>query len=246
MTMLDCTDPDSALVTASAVLGISSEQLARACMRVDPDDHTPGYLLREHVRKSLPGHFESFYFHGSRTVDPAAFRRDGILPLDAALPRIWETLGRLAGDICDAPAWKRFRHALESGVIDGFAADDFGLKVVNSAHWGPYGFLVRDAALCPAGSPWHNYLCGPEIIEDICGAFEASHGVDLFGRFRKASRPCLVKFIGPGSEHKLEAALEYLVCVLHGRDLTLDVESSFDSEGAAVPPERIVAVQVLD
>jgi hypothetical protein len=57
MAMLDCTDRESALGTASAVLGIPAEQLERVCRRIDPDNRSTGDFLRELGRASLPGAF---------------------------------------------------------------------------------------------------------------------------------------------------------------------------------------------
>jgi hypothetical protein len=245
MPTLDCADRNRALTTVAELLGLTEAQVARACRSVNPDDRQTGDLLSALGRPPVPARFASYYFHGTRVLDPASFRLKGILPLSAVLDDLWGTLRTLAAGLCSAPEWERFRRHLAAGGL----VDLYALKASDRLHWGPYGFLVRDAALCPAGSWSHNYLRAPEIIEDICLAFQSVYPSTptLFERFSGASVPCLVKFVAPatGRDGALASALEYLVCVLQERELTFDVGHCFDAEAEAIPPERVVAVEVL-
>ena len=108
MTKLDCIDRESALGTASAVLGIPVEQLERVWRPVDPDNRSTGDFLRELGRASMPGAFHSVDFHAIRAVDPEAFRREGVAAARRSLPRIWAMRGRLAGAAC-AYAWAKLQ-----------------------------------------------------------------------------------------------------------------------------------------
>jgi hypothetical protein len=105
----DCRDLDSTVGSLADAIGTTSAELARALREHDEgrfeeaaDD--PWELMpREVVERfsadvaTVAGRFDgAYYFHGTRAVDPVAFRRRGILPLDQMLEELWATLRELA------------------------------------------------------------------------------------------------------------------------------------------------------
>jgi len=238
--VLDCSSPASALVSIAAVLGRSPENVRAACRSVNPEDRTSGDLLAALELPALPDNFEALYFHGSRSLDPSSFRRLGIRPLGAMLEDIWAMLYGLLQDERRADEWQALREEVEAG--GGAVGDRYHARV--SCSWGPFAFLIRDVAVQRNGR-WHDYLKGPEIVEDICWCVSRSWGIDLFGRFHRASTPCLVRFHGPGNSGALAAALEYLVCFGHEIDLTLDCGYCFDGANETVPAAAVEDVEIL-
>lgn len=182
------------------------------------------------------------YFHGTRTTDPDAFRRDGILPLDAIVEPLWAILYELVRDECSPDEWAAFRRTVErgGGGHDGFL---YRLKTRGRLHYGPHGVLVRDILLDASANGWHDYLDCPEIVEDIARSYMSARGVNLEARFRAASVPCVVTFrcaqVDPA--RAVAAACWYL----HGDGRTNITIDGFMGEGAGVPPEDVIAVEVV-
>jgi hypothetical protein len=122
---------------------------------------------------------------------------------------------------------------------------DYRTKLADRLHWGPFGFLVRDVALS-APSPHRNYCANPpEIVEDIFVAYEYRLGRDLVATYLTATQPCLVKFyqVHPAGR-VLDIAAHYLCTIARGFPLHGDLNTNLDGQGRAVPPERILEVQV--
>lgn len=76
----------------------------------------------EPVASSFDG---AYYFHGTRAVEPEAFWRRGILPLDQMLEELWATLRELAGGDISDKDWKAFRRSVP-GDACGHTASSTG------------------------------------------------------------------------------------------------------------------------
>jgi hypothetical protein len=185
-------------------------------------------------------------FHGTRTLDPNGFFRDGVLPLGAVLDRLGDDLYGVAGGQLTAAEWRAIRAAIETGPLPpdpaGRSAYLYRLKVGETSLHGPYAHLVRDHALAPIEGQ-HDYLKIPEIVEDIA----RFTGTDLQDRFERAARSCIVKFryydVSPG---KTESAVTYLLSQARGEphgDGSLD---GIDRGGVAVPPQDVLCVDEID
>ncbi|MEY9894294.1 hypothetical protein ABIA31_007980 [Catenulispora sp. MAP5-51] len=180
----------------------------------------------------------TYYFHGTRVIDPDSFRRDGILPLGRMIDRLWETLYELIRDDVTEEQWRRCRADLEAGGgdHDGWL---YRTKVDNPVHHGPYAMLVRDHLLNPRATHSHDYLATPEIVEDIARAC----GFGLQARFDAAATSCTVKFrINDTRDVDVEAAFWYAYTMTRGEGIGMASLAGIDLGGCPVPAADILAV----
>ncbi len=258
MPHLDCTDLDSTLSSLSAALETAPTTLQTALENYDeapfadhaedPWEQMPRELTEhfgasvDEVRARFDG---AFYFHGTRVVDPDAFYRRGILPLDHMIDPLWSTLRELAPRDLTNEDWALFVNSVESGV-DNQDTRLYRLKTGSGLSFGPFGLLVREILLDPGAASSHDYLRTPEIIEDIARAYLTAYGVDLQALFCAASHPCVVTFkrrqLRPGA---VKAALWYSYTKVRDGELTMSANWSFDGSGYPVPPEDIVSVKII-
>jgi hypothetical protein len=144
---LDCHDLDRVLVSVAAAIGTDPTKLERTLREHDesrfeeaPED--PWQLMPREVlgafgadADTLAARFEgAYYFHGTRAIDPEAFGRRGIQPLDQIVDGLWATLRELAGDVADAE-WDALRRSVEADACghDGYL---YRLKTGGRIHFG--------------------------------------------------------------------------------------------------------------
>lgn len=250
---LDCDTPDTACDSIAEILGIDRVELESFLDGLDVDalGQDPSIAGEIELTRDVtigPRRFtippsssvSTCWFHATRVADPSTFRQHGIRPLPDQLEGIWEFLFDLVQPDCSTAEWAAFRRRIEAGDTD-HSAFLYKLKVLDSQHqWGPFAFLVRDAAEGRADDAHHNYLRAPEITEDICRCF----GSGLLGKYQDATRPCVVKF-----EHhdfnaeRFTAAVNYLYAVRQGMNQPASVcNTCFDGKGKPVPPSAILQV----
>jgi len=254
---LDCQDDQTALASLAEALAVDVEELRASVLAYDesrfadssedPYVRLPRELLEGLGRDAETISLDSaFYFHGTRVPDPDSFYRDGILPLDDVIGRVWAALFELVRDERSTEDWAEFRGEVErdAGGHDGFL---YRLKTGDRLHFGPYGVLVRETLLGPSATSSHDYLGCPEIVQDIARCYQSAYGVDLEARFCAASRPVIVKFqstdVWAGA---LPTALWFVFAKLRHDELTLNARGGFDGEGRAVPPEDVVDVETVE
>lgn len=198
MTRLDCHDLRTAVASIAAAVDRRTEDVSAALLNYDEkrfsdSSEDPWHRMPRELLANLAVDAEirvesACFFHGSRVPDPAVFWREGILPLDRVLERIWTTLFELVGDTIAAEEWAGFRRSIES-----VAGDDNGwmyrLKTDGPMQYGPQALLVRDVFLDPAVTGSHDYLSCPEIVQDIASCFHASYAVDLEALYRASTVP---------------------------------------------------------
>jgi hypothetical protein len=255
---LDCQDVGTALASLAAALAVDVDELRASLLAYDesrfadfsedPYVRLPRELLEGLGRDAETVSFDrAFYFHGTRATDPDSFYRDGILPLDAVIERLWAELFELVRDERSMEEWDAFRGGVErdAGGHDGFL---YRLKTGDRRlHFGPYGVLVRETLLDPSATNSYDYLGCPEIIQDIARCYESAYEVDLEARFCAVSRPVIVKFrstdVWAGA---LPTATWFVFAKLRHDELTLHARGGFDGEGRAVPPGDVVEVETLE
>jgi hypothetical protein len=259
MPWLDSHDLDSMLASLADAIGTTPGELERALRgynerrfeeaREDPWELMPREVLERFGVdvETVAGRFDgAYYFHGTRAVDPDAFRWRGILPLDQMLEELWATLRELAGDEISDEDWAAFRQDVEKGT-GGHEGWLYQHKIGAGVDQGPFGLVVREIFLEPKSTGSHDYLGCPEIVQDIARCFAAADAVVLERRFCGATTPCIVKFrsmqLRPGA---IKAALWYAYTKLRDGEITSSSNYSFDGDGEAVPAEDVVAVEIVN
>jgi hypothetical protein len=247
---LDCESLDSAIASISAVLRIPSEQLLEALRAFDinavPESERAELpyeeLLVKHAcgfdSSRLPAPDVTLWFHATR-VRPDTDFHEGILPLSGRLDAIWALLAELAADWTTPDEWQHFKCNM-----GGQGAQLYALKVSDKIHYGPFAFVVREIISNPHGTWNHNYLDGPEIIEDICSSYTHCFRHPLYKRFKAATRPCVVKFrsLAPRPD-AVRAAMMYVHRSTRGEDLLLSCNTCFDGEDQPIPRSDILNIE---
>jgi hypothetical protein len=250
---LDCSSGDEALRSLALGFRCTPPKLKEVLYSLDLDDlyqdiHSAprvsiGQFLYRYVVGKLGHHLELssvVWFHCTRTSPDNEFS-DGISPLNDSSHKVWQILLDLAPE---RTVREKLRAMKEKGVND----DLYALRTQNSIHWGPYGILVRDVAFVAEDLSQHDYLKIPELIEDICNAYQLDHGVSLHEHYSKVLKPIMVKF---KSRYRvdfgcIESALGYAYRYI--RDHKPDDMSitCIDCQGVAVSADQIVAVEYVE
>ena len=248
MRTLDCESIDSTYASIEEILLVERPVLGGILGDIDLDQacrrsggKTGGEVLLEavmrHARAGRPAFDRTCWFHFTRSHPRNSFSR-GLLPLKDALPYVWGFLLMLLPE--DFPLEKWY------GFVEKPPSRPYQARLNDPGCHGPFAILPRDAGLSCRQSGIHDSLGAPEIVEEICSAFRAEHGVDLLRAYREHTRPCIVTFIDsetrPGH---LGTALHSLYRHLHGGRSAGDFWVDFDAKGEAIPPERIRKVEYL-
>jgi hypothetical protein len=192
----------------------------------------PGVALLERIRHASES-AGCVWFHATRVVDPLSFRIHGVLPLNRARAILEPQLRLLAQGL------ERQGDSPYSGsMASKMDADDCG----------PHAFLLRSAAILAPGAN-HQYMNAPEYVEDFAGLLLGANGGVLVDRFRKAAKPCLIKFRGGGSLRHLQHLMQYTLLRIHGYNEETAAEianTCFSPTGADVQPADIVEVEQFD
>jgi hypothetical protein len=248
---LDCHDVDTALRTLASAIGVTVGDLSETLLGYDdsrfsdtseaPYERMPREVLSElGTDASLIQLEDVYYFHGTRVVDPNEFLRRGILPFPEIIEQIWRTLYELLRRTHEfnLDQWNDFRRSVES-------KHPYNVKAENKFDHGPNAFVVRELLFHP-GTARHDYLACPEIVQDIARFFRSAHGVDLEERFCSESKACIVKFRSSKKPSDvLTPVLWYLFSMLRTGEVTENAEGGFAGEGILVPPEDVIAVEVI-
>lgn len=249
MICLDCENPASAVESLAQIYDTTQDCLFDFFRSFDIDEHyelnIPELSGAQEIRRILEERFgpvqrfitRTYWYHLSRTVKGASFE-EGVLPLNAALPRIWQMLFRMFEGSHHAD---RLRSMAEQGV-ENF---QYNYKTPDPLHWGPYGMLVKDIGFCAAAVTNHDYLKIPEIIEDICCGYESRFGERIQPTVEKSLVPTIVKFWAEDAEcmHGLTPAIYYAYLSCRGLELSSSANTCFDGRGKVVPKDRIVYVE---
>ena len=248
MILLDCESIDSIYGSLETIAGAKRSAIESFLDSMDLDalynSSSPpscprnDYLLdafRKNFHSSL-SYDATCWFHLTRVAENTNFEA-GILPLGQQLDSIWDFLHSLVRTAISEKLWNDFRQGKLQGT-------DYLMKTENPFHWGPYAILVRDIAFMPKEVGNHDYLFGPEIVEDICICFEKVHKIDLLALFRKSTKPCIVKFVDSTPQSKYLRATIFYLYATHRHDRLRDYcNDGLDARGVAVPRDRILKVE---
>jgi hypothetical protein len=117
--VLDCENFATTLTSVAAAADVTERELLAGLRRFDPnavDSSMDWYWAAPKAALASIGiavdavRFDAVCaFHGTRTLDPNGFLRDGVLPLGAMLDRLWDDLYGIAGGQVTATDWRAVR-----------------------------------------------------------------------------------------------------------------------------------------
>lgn len=253
--LLDCTSYEIALRALASAAGREEADVAEAIESVSSselgasDDPARALAPLAAARLGVCG-FAGFtqirYFHGTRTVEPARFRKRGLLPVPEVVELMWDDLRRIGVDVLDGPGFDRLRGLMDAGEAGHFAWL-YATKTRERMHHGPYGTLVREEHLRPGELSNHDYLAAPELAEDIIITAGEVLGIDLRTPYLEATASYLVAFDVAATrvEGAVSAACWY-VRARQGGGLSRWSSWGFDGHGVAVPASAIRTVERVD
>lgn len=252
MLILNCSSRTSTLRSLSAGFGCSTSDLTAVLRSLDLDvlyetDRNIDIPSEEYLyryaceRFGAPADFSSAYwFHGTRAV-PGNLFSDGLLSLDQSEKRVMDMLIALAPDTEVSSRLQKWN--FHGGVPEKI----FRLRTLGPAHWGPYGYLVRETDEHASILSQHKYIELPELVEDVCKAYQKHYGRNLIPHYLRRLQPCIVWFQSAiqHEECALGAALNYAYTSV--RDIPPSGLSVYciDQNGISVPHRQIVKVEFL-
>lgn len=188
--------------------------------------------------KNLPA--SVYWFHCTRAKRTETFE-EGILPLGKAIDKIWNIMFSI---FSDTDHEKRLFRLQKEGVNN----DLYQIKIPDAFHWGPYAHLVREVAFQNEEFWAHDYLRLPEIIEDICDAYQEKYSISIEEDVMKALTPCIIKF---KSNKRTDSwvvyrAILYLYCKFRGIPFFVEANTSFDAKNEIIPRKDIVNIEFID
>lgn len=234
--MLNCETPDSALSSLSEILGVAPIMLldslqSTAINADDLTDEVEQKLADKFLTEAMELDFSVCWFHGARLHRGHTLWTEGLLPTHMVEPRLRALLQSLSV-------------GLERQGKNSFSSS----RTFKPKCEGPFGMLCRTAVVKPAGCNG-SYVFRPELVDDIAGELLGDNFRSLTDRFASESDPCVIHFEGPPTESTLKKALRYVYDTrIDARD---DVESAassnafFDGGGEAIPPGRILKLELL-
>lgn len=249
---LDCHDEFSTLRSLSLALNLPEDELVAGFRNYSyrdfqnsPFDNIVARVCSFLGRDADDIRFtEATHFHGTRLVDPGSVNVRGILALEEIVEEIWVMLRGFSGSTDGE--WQEFRDWME-----GEGGGDWGRlyrdKTSHSMHHGPYAYLVREMVISPLDTD-HKYLATPEIVEDICLAWEERGAeTDLGALFLAASNPYVVKFRAPVVRTcDVQAAFVFVFSKTTGLELGRNLGGGWNGEGISIPPADILGVEAVD
>lgn len=232
--LLSCEAPVSALKSLAEILAITPATLLDELRAVEigsdvyVEDVEKKLADRFLVGKAIPSFFVR-WFHGARLHQSHTLMTDGLLPAHMMEPRLRSCLQSL----CEG--------------LERRGYSPFGIsKSFKPKNEGPFGMLCRTAVAKPAGLNG-NYICCPELVDDIAGELLGENYQALTQRFSRESSPCVIHFAGVPNATTLTRALRYAhETLIQGCDEIESAASSceyFDGGGEPVPPGMILKIE---
>ena len=252
MFILDCSTADNAIDSLCKCFSCSKDDIVDFLLSVDldtiyaeidssPDVQADVYLYNIALERfGDPDEIEYVYwFHCTRTAPEENFS-DGILPLGDSLERVFEIVLQTAPN-------NIVRERISEWGAENVPNYLYQLRVNESIHWGPYGILVKDVAFHTCTLGQHDSLGMPELIEDICKAYQDTYGVDIFSHYENVLSPKIVTFISDErcDNSCIKAALGYAYTSVRGMPPSGMAVTCIDCEGSTVSLEQIVNVETV-
>lgn len=231
--LLNCGSPAQAIESLAIILALSPNSLLERMTAIDitglSTDDIRNKLADEFLRESELPDFSVVWFHGTRLLRDHTVMTDGLLPTHMIKDRLLKFLKNLNG-------------GLERCGENPFSTSATSKPSIE----GPFGNLFRDGVIAPKGFIG-NYICRPELVDDIAGGLLGANYRELTNRFAQYSIPSVIHFLGNPNENVLKEALRYVYeTLLEGAN---SVESAsrciafFDGGGEPVLPKMLLKIE---
>jgi hypothetical protein len=249
---IDCESYESALASISKIYSASRDNVENYLSHFDLEAEYEAHKAEMDGNDLLQLKFDQKFgtprhpvdgiswFHLTRTLEGTRFS-EGILPLGAALPKLWDMLASILKTM-------KKKQRLQELRTKGVPNFQFNLKTPQKLLHGPYAMLVRESAFKAAEIGNHDYLELPEIIEDICLGYQEKFKESIQGEIMAALSPCIVKFEDKSGTQGdvMKPVLHYCLCKARNEKLHLHANTCFDGGCAAVPFESIEKIEFLE
>ena len=243
---LDCENQSSTLKSISNIYDIEPEILEIFLKNFDLENHSKMKAIRHTYDCELQIELEKqlkckpqnitccYWFHLSRTLPDEDFS-EGILPLSICLEKVWETIYKV---FKGTPHEQRLYSMQTNGSIKGM----YTTKL--ECDQGPYAMLVAESAYRPNEVGNYDYLNLPEIMRDICNAYENKYKISLHNELKQNLTPKIVKFKTKSNikQYILQTALYYLYNTFKNQKLSHLSNTTFDGEKNTILPHQIVKI----
>ena len=258
---LDCESLETTVTSMAGIFRCSNNDILKTLSRVRLDKIPIKELLDSYIFQVFLDKFGEpsdltnvCWFHLTRALPNSTFK-EGILPLEMMKDRIWQALLEI---VAGTEHYERLLKMKESG-FDSYL---YSLKMPSPTQGGPFAMLIREHAWHSESLGNHDHLALPEIIEDICDAYEKTYGKDIAAQVQKSLKPCIVKFQINNSDYPfpssgwpekdwLVAAFNYLYLERKGwnqkerLDSTMSFLACFNNKGKPVMPDQILKVEFV-
>lgn len=214
---LDCETRESALLSVSEILGLTSADLTNFFREFDFWDYAeehgvglegPGNLLLKTLLMQIEcnwGFSHTAWFHMTRCLPTEEFK-DGLKTYSGIIDDIWELLFNINPSDITRSEWSILRRSMESDMSSNLGIYH-DCRTRSDEQESPCGILVPELR---SGNPIikqdHYLKEAPEVVSHIC-----EKDSKLLAEYKKATKPCIVKFETSDNElYLLSAALLYV------------------------------------
>ncbi len=214
---LDCETRESAFHSVSEILGLTRTDLTSFFRRFDLWDYVekhgygregPGNILLKTLLMRIEcnwGFSHTAWFHMTRCLPTEEFK-DGLKTYSGIINDIWELLFNINPSNITRSDWNKLRITMESDMSSNLG-EYHSIRTSSDEEESPCGILVPELR---SGNPIikqdHYLEEAPEVVFHIC-----EKNSKLLAEYKKATKPCIVKFETTDNElYLLSAALLYV------------------------------------
>ena len=244
---LDCETPESALHSVSNILGLASTVLTDFLRQFDLWDYVEeknysgedaGDLLLKTLltqKQCNWGFSHTAWFHMTRCLPTEEFN-EGLKTYSGSLDDIWGFLFEINPEYISRSEWNILRKSMESDLSSNLG-QYHSIRTSSDKQESPCGILVPELR---SGNPLikqdHYLEEAPEVVSHIC-----ENNRKLLVEFRKATKPCIVKFETTDNElYLLSTALLYVYeSQLPEPQFSNFHNANYNGSGISIHPDQI-------
>lgn len=256
MNILDCENENKAYSSIQNITGLNKEEVNDIFKELDfdrfysnhPEVSEPNEVFPHLLEKDFNINYKVDYvvwFHATRTHEIELFNR-GILHLSKVMEEIWQFLYGLIKNEVKHDQWNQFKKQFETNKLSHHNAYLYNLKMKNPSHWGPHGFLIKELIFKPDELGNWDYLGAPEIVYDICKAFDDHYKLNLLEKYFHSSKSVIIKF---RDRFFMPAYIGYAFLYLYGKYMNEEIGRScnccFAAKGIEIKSNDILKVEVI-